>query len=527
MNKRLFNNTLLVVVMALVITSCKSKSEANYNSYISANNELYLSINSEQLVTKSSFNNYLRSSEKSMIDGTLLAILRKEVFDIVQPITDDPYKMGIDFSKKTHITIPSLADFDNNQFNVSIYSAVKSKKKLDAFISSLLELDNSIETSSINDFTIVPIDKYSPVYLLYNEAACIITTVAEDNLKNLIAPAQPITEAKELVEAINDNSDLSTIMNFELLLKNERFKNDPIISIMMKNTSYADLIKDSFQQLSLNFNKGDISINQKMLNYNKEAFNKFDVTLKNKQNHTPLIKKDPILYSSMGMDGAKLSNLVNDFWAVLPGYAERDNVFKDITSKILASIHGDLTFVFSDLEINFFTPKIDASLLVDAKDKTLFTTIEELLTSQNTGLRLNKENDNLLLIGDQTFSMYIGYTDEFTYFTTDKAYAENPTAKIDENISLSRYYEQSKKEENYFVLDLDKLLKIPFIQMSMSTVPELKQESIKQLIDELDYIEGYTKKDRNNEFKIVLKDKNINSLELITKTLIEYTREQM
>ena len=526
MNKRLLNNALLLVVMALLITSCKSKSGANYNSYISANNELYLSIDSEQLVTKSNFKNQLSSAEQTIINGMLLATIRQELFDIVEPIINNPYESGIDFSKKTHITVPSLVEAQNNQINLSIYSAVKNRKKLDNLITAFINLDNSIERTSVKDFTVVAIDKYSPVYLLYNEVACIITTVTEDNLKDFLSPAKPISEVKELAEAINDNSDLSMVYNIKSLLETNNFRNNPIIGAL-KNTAYGELLDDSFQQLTINFNKGDISFNQNILNNNKEVFNKFDVTTKVKHNHTPFIKKDPIIYSSMGIDGVKLYNLLEEIFSALPEQAQIDKEFTDIASKVLSSIYGDMTFIFSGLEINFFTPKIDASLLIDTKDKTLFSTIEELLTTKNLGLRLNKENDNLLLIGDQSFSMYIGYTDEFTYFTTDKAYAKNPTAKVDENISLSRYYEQSRSKNNYFVLDLDKLLKIPFIQMGMSSVAELKQESIKNLINELDYIEGYTKKDKNNESKIILKEKNTNSLELITNTLMEFAREQM
>ena len=526
MRKLISFNTLALAIFAILLASCKSSTYADYTTYISADNDVYISVNSQELINKANFRKQLSSSEVAMMNAMVLGVVGQNAYDTIEPIMENPAECGIDLTKTIHFTIPQIEDFNNNT-EFAIYATIKDINKFDSLIKTINEFGkDNVKNTELKEFKLTTLSEQNSLFILYNKTTLIITNT-KNQLSTFIQPENSVAEEKDLAKALNSNYDIGLIYDKKSL---ERLSS-PMIGDLLKSNLFSHYSGRLFEQATISFNNGSIDMVQKVVSTDKEvleALDKINFTKKPKGSHSQFIKKDPLIYALIALNGKDVYDYINSSAFPLLEKFKLDDETMQIAQEISSSIDGDISLTISDIVLNFFTPKPELTLYIDTKDKELFNQINKLI---NDNIRApnfyKKENENLAYFGSSKFSLYLGCTDDFIFLTTQKEVALAPEAKPEENLTKSRFYSNSKGKESVMVLDIDKIIKLPFVQLGINSIPQYKIPSVKEFIDNIDYAEFYSTRNEESTASLRFKQSKVNSLELITKLVIDLAKSNL
>lgn len=518
MNKFNFYSLLLFLSIGLLSSCTETKK---YESLVPVtDNDIILSVNLEQLLTKSDIKNQISEEEyKGFLFNIIKNSNNQKTADLVTSIIKDPSNSGIDISKNIYslFSINEKTYKDGPEYFKMTF-AVKDINKVEKLI-------NSTEATKLEDIQGFKHFNNGIIDILLNENICIIFFSDNDKqyLPTLANPEVTLADTKYF-KTFEKKNDFCLSMN--LLMLNE-ISQSPMNSLFKNftNSFYKDFEEPVYQTATINFEKGRIHINQEIISSNEHDLKIITENSKiyNKISHSysHLVNEDPLFFFNMGINGEALYSYINKYFLQETTISNEN---KDLLKKIIPSINGDVTAVISNIDLNLFKMSAEFSVFVPTNDITIYNDIINDIKEQSTADHIIEETESYTLFQVSNISFYLGKASNFLYLTTNEAIAKDPTINITPSIKESRYYDNSNNSLAYTVFDLQKLIAMPLIQMGIASSPITQKAPIKNFLENINYLDAKSSDGLHGEAQLTFKNKEDNSLKVITLVLLELSR---
>lgn len=506
MKKNLFQ-FVAAVLLAISVVSCE-KNEKDYQQVIPENVTGVLAIKAKQLAEKADMSEETKTQLINMLKGGLKANNTEKL----ERIFKNPEEAGISMSEPILI----FGAMENKQ--IGLVAKVKKQSKLnDLFV--------VLQSEGVGT---VPVKKggYSEVMIenmvcTYNDHSLLLL-FANNNPADAQQQAasymsqekeQSIVSNKIFQKTISAGSDISSFM---LLSESQEFINKLNIKNMMTASSFNLPDSATYSKMcilmSLNFEKGSIQIKTDYDSNDKEALKKYEeycASLSRKQNDIFLNRfpASTLFYTGWNMNGEKIYEFVAPSLKALPFSPESVNM-----EKLFSSIDGNFSLGITNVGA-MGIPSILA--YADVKDNDFLTSILEQLSNNKVPLVPNGENAWKINIPMMNVNMYLGVKNNQFYFTNDA----DKYAQIDQPAAnpLGKSPQGSNLKDSYscFYINISQIMQIPMLDMIFQRIGSQGMIA-KNALNGCDYLEMLTPTLTNLVFNFYLKDKNQNSLKVIT-----------
>ena len=504
--------TLCLLLCIGIFASCSSKKSI-YETLIPVQPEsIVAGIKLNQVLTKSDIKGLLPEATRAELLNGLIAEagVRRFVADLI----NDAPKTGLNCDENIYLVINQTAD---GGFDLSFYLAVDNLSKLEGYIAG-----NSMysqEANKVGDFNhAVANVSGQPLNALYNKNIFMLTV--SDDLIAKTEPTQVLTSHK-WADAFSSNDDLTVVAQSNLIQNISQFVMTLTSGYPANDLTGIELPQGLYQTMSLNFEKGQVAYAQKMFATSPQAdeFVKMSESIfgNTSNKFVSQVAVDPFLYLNTSVVGDKLLSYMNFvFGGNDSALGIGENNIKTIKEAVDA-VNGDLTLAISDVNINFLKPSVDFSVFCEAKP-TLYPFLVNLIKESPNGLSaIQFETDKVLTLSERGFTVYLVNAGNHIILTTDESLSEDPSMKMESDFTKSRYYKK-QDDKMYFVIDIQKILAIPMVQVALSSMPKDRFPGVADFITALDYVE-VSGDSTISKSKLVIKNKEDNSLKLITALL--------
>lgn len=504
MKKTLFQFIAPILLVASMI-SCE-KTGKDYQQVIPANAAGVIAIKAKQIAEKADMN----EGTKAQIINILKGGLKANNTEKLDAILKDPEASGISMSDPLLV----FGTIENKQ--IGLVAKVKSQTKLnDLFV--LLQSEGIASTpEKKGDYSEVIIND---IVFTYNEHSLLLLT-ANNNLAEAQQQAaiymaqgkeQSIVSNEIFRKTIGDGSDFNAFMSMEAsqtFLKNLNISKMPIVY-----TGLPDSVTCSKMYIitSLNFEKGNIQFKVNYDSNDKDALKKYKeyCDIVHKQNDTFLNRfpASTLLYTGCNADWEKVYKYLEPNLKNLPFDQASINI-----EKLFNSMGGNLSSGITNVGLM----NIPSFLFyADVKDNYPLTFILELLTKNNVPHVPNGENAWKINIPMMNLNFYLGIKNNQFYFTND----ESKYAQIDQPATdpLGNSPQGRNLKGNYscFFLNISQIMQIPMLDMVFLQMGA-QGNIVKNALNGCDYLEMTVPTPTNQITNFYLKDKNQNSLKVIT-----------
>ena len=505
--------TLCLLLCVGVFASCSSKKSI-YETLIPVNEKsLVAGIKLNQVLTKSDIKTLLPEDTRAQL--LYGAIQEEGLRNFVADLINDAGKTGLNCDNNTYVV---LSQTQTDDFDLGIYLSVDDLSKLNKYIASNSMYELQSEKVGNYNHAVANVSG-QPLNVLYNKDIFMLTS--SDDLKSKTESSKTLT-AYKWSDSFNNSDDFTLVAQSNFIQNISQFFTTLIAGYPTNNLSGMVNLPDGlYQSFNLNFEKGQVVYSQKMLSESAEAQKILDASAavfgKSSDKFVSNIAADPFMYINTSVHGDKILSYLE---MVLPGILSADKLGEDSLDKLkegLDGVDGEFTFAVSDVNINFLKPSVDFSVFCEAKP-SLYPFLVKLIKESNYGMSaIQFETENILTLSERGFTVYLVNAGDHIILTTDQALSENPSMKMESDFSKSRYYNK-QSEEMFIVLDIQKILNIPMVQMALSSLSTDKYPGVADFISTLDYGEA-SGTATATQTKIVLKNKEDNSLKLITALL--------
>lgn len=504
MKKTLFQFVALILLVASM-TSCE-KTGKDYQQVIPANATGVIAIKAKQIAEKADMNEGTKAQIINVLKGGLKASNTEKLEEVLK----NPEASGISMSDP--LLVFGIAE--SKQFGLA--AKVKSQTKLNDLFSLLQSEGIASTPEKKGDYSEVIINN---IVFTYDEHSLLLL-VANNNLAEAQQAAaiymaqgkeQSIVSNEMFRKTISGDTDLKSFMSVgasQTLLKNLNTSKMPVTY-----TNLPDSVTCSKMYIitSLNFEKGNIQFKVDYDSNDKDALKKYkeycDMLHKQGDIFLNRFPASTLLYTGCNTDWEKVYKYLEPNLKNLPF----DQASMDI-EKLFNSIGGNIS-----LGVTNVSPIGFPSILfyADVKDNYPLTFIQEQLAKNKVPLVPNGENAWKINIPMMNLNMYLGIKNNQFYFTND----ENKYAQIDQPATdpLGNSPQGRNLKESYscFYLNISQIMQIPMLNtvfMQMGAQGNV----VKNALNGCDYLETTMPTPTNQITNFYLKDKNQNSLKVIT-----------
>ena len=476
---------------------------------------------------------------KSGLKAELTQMLRSQLQaegapGFVLELVNDFRNTGVDVEAPMYL----FAKFvDSKNIFVSFVAKTYNKNVLDKLLN--LASQGTIEKSVVSGCTVVPVE--DGLVLAYNDTAVVlggIIPVEESYVDYNVTPY--------LVEALQSaangkggaalpgyaGSDAAICLNMASLVDmikpqilkeaTGRFNSDIAYALEMLDKSRNGKI-----DLALNFANGSINLDFKTSNFPKVEG--FQMPVCSNQN-LDKVSADALLVANLPLNGGEY---VKAFTALLeqnPSYKQMLNqvlaesgagaisadMVINLVSPLLSSVNGDITVAVNGVMPTnndyAFTADLDACAMVNVTNSSIMSAVEMSgFTNDSSVVNLGNSNYRIKVDG---VDVYFGQKDNLLYASTPVVVTPKyPSA------TAASWYPAVQGSHAYVVANLSSLLSIP--QVKQEVQQEVIAEcgaagySVMQLVNSLDYLLLTAPTQESLNLRLVLKNKNENSLKQV------------
>ena len=476
---------------------------------------------------------------KSGLKAELTQMLRSQLQaegapEFVLELVNDFRNTGVDVEAPMYL----FAKFvDSKNIFVSFVAKTYNKNVLDKLLN--LASQGAIEKSVVSGCTVVPVE--DGLVLAYNDTAVVlggIIPVEESYVDYNVTPY--------LVEALQSaangkggaalpgyaGSDAAICLNMASLvdmIKPQILKE--AASGYNSEVAYAlevlEQCRNAKVDLALNFANGSIDLDLKASNFPKVEG--FQMPVCSNQN-LDKVSADALLVANLPLNGGEY---VKAFTALLeqnPSYKQMLNqvlaesgagaisadMVINLASPLLSSVNGDITVAVNGVMPTnndyAFTADLDACAMVNVTNSSIMSAVEMSgFTNDSSVVNLGNSNYRIKVDG---VDVYFGQKDNLLYASTPVVVTPKyPSA------TAASWYPAVQGSHAYVVANLSSLLSIP--QVKQEVQQEVIAEcgaagySVMQLVNSLDYLLLTAPTQESLNLRLVLKNKNENSLKQV------------
>lgn len=507
-----FQGLVLLFCLSLFV-ACSSEKQAYESQVAVTDNSVVVAINPGQLLTKSGL------SSDALKDNIFLMSVASDpnLAEMVKLLQEDVKNTGLDLKKNIYGVITSKNDV-NNSVTISVFASLSDSKKFENFLNSNPEVAK-YKKSDVNKFKHYEIER--DLNLLYSSDLLVITADSKA-LESVTKPSKTLADFKYVQELqkTNDFSIAFTQSAINKIRQNPIFQLNGLSAMNMLSNENSSLFDGLYSVASINFEKGEIVFSQYIFAETEVAQDFIDksnsVFKSSSHKLESAINLDPYFYMATAFNGTELYDYL---LMVLKSYSpdlltniSDEDLLK--VSEIANKINGEVLFALSDFSLSFFNFSVDMSLLVESKADELYKLVRTIIIEDmpNSKSAIAKDSDTQLVLSESGFTVYIGYDKEIFYVTTNAEVAADPTRKPAENLTKSRYYNTLSKEGANMAIDLKKIVSNPMIQMALNSQVQKGNAELMEILQSLDYIVAMGDDREPNVTKLVLQDKEENSL---------------
>lgn len=506
--KKIINtmNVMLLLVLAFAFTACneqKSISKVNLNHIAATKQSLVVEVAAGQLIEKSNILNLLPKSRINEIFESA-----KEQNQEVAARNFLDFKNGaVDYESRIYVIVNPKKE------ESVVYGNIKNYNKFEEAILNIAEgEDLSSPITFKGDYMIAGADNSN---VIYNKERFIITiNVDADDLEELIAPKSTLAQMPYANHLAINNVDAVCFGRTEEFLY--MYKN---IIPSYSTVNIADLLPNSaadklYIGANLSFEKGGIIAQTIMVPEDsaaKKEIEEYVATAKTTGKFNSYISNNAILAGVQNMNGKLLATKQDDLFRKIeqnPFISNTGLVEKLL--QIVGKIDGEIAYAINSLEVSLFGAEADFSIFMEAKDKTIFSDIKNIISE--TGIGIQTINDNKISIPTPGQKTFIEYKDNYLSISSNE---ENKTVKSD--VTKARYY-KGDQDYGFFVLDIKKIVEIPMIQQ---VLPYLGNEGV-ELVNLLDYLKFTVPNIWVAQTELRINNTSTNTLEIITKAALTF-----
>lgn len=530
--KRLFTYFAMMVAMVATLVGCTKDESTNADYKCAVPNDA-------AFVARFDVNQVLvKSGLKTELTQMLRMQLQAEgAPEFVLELVNDFRNTGIDVEAPMYLFAKLI---DSNNIFVSCVAKTYNKNMLDKLLN--LASQGAIEKRVVSGCTVVPIE--DGIVMAYNDIAVVygIVVPLEENYGYRVKTDSTPYIVEALQNATNGNggaalpayegSDAAVCLNMASLVDmikpqilkeaTGRFNSDIAYALEMLDKS-----RNSKIDLALNFANGSINLDFKTSNFPKVEG--FQMPVCSNQN-LDKVSADALLVANLPLNGGEY---VKAFTALLeqnPSYKQMLNqvlaesgagaisadMVINLVSPLLSSVNGDITVAVNGVMPTnndyAFTADVDACAMVNVTNSSIMSAVEMSgFTNDSSVVNLGNSNYRIKVDG---VDVYFGQKDNLLYASTPVVVAPKyPSA------TAASWYPAVQCSHAYVVANLSSLLSIP--QVKQEVQQEVIAEcgaagySVMQLVNSLDYLLLTAPTQESLNLRLVLKNKNENSLKQV------------
>lgn len=502
MKKNNLFNLLAIAIVTFLLTAC-GKDSYNYSKEVYAqSNDIVLEVAVEQIIQKANLSN----TQKEL----LFKDAGKDLADMVKMIMN-PGQMGIDLKSKAYFVV-------NESIQITHFALNDSQKFEQEISKSAQDMNLEIEKKTEGEFKVITIDD---ITLIFNNkrAAILETSYANDDLiKTIINPQENNLDNYPYSKELNqEGNDFFVTCNYQSINELSREFADVVNpNVHLDDTLGKDFLENTYISFKLTFEKGEINVSYQYLFKNDEVKTKYDQLFtagKITNTYNDFIAKSPVFLFYVNMLGEKayanptLQSALETYSGISSS-SEKEAL--NILGDIIKNMNGDLLFTINNVEINMIAPKVNYTTILTGNTEALYSSILKLLDLGR--IKYTQISDNKVSLNIPGFSSYISFNDEFVSISDTEEITKEAN-----NVTGARYYNEKEQTYGYSTLDINKITSDPTIQQMLMM---LGAENAK-IINQLDYLKLNIPSQYNGNVKLTIKNKESNTLELLSKMLIK------
>lgn len=500
-----------LIIFVTLLSSCASQK---YESLIGVeSSSLLVGVNINQLLDKSAYKEQTSKETQDQILDVL--IQNKQSRAILNPLFYYPRQSGLDYSKPLYFVVEGgLKTVDI----FSLYGAVRDYKKLISFLSTSEVFEEQIDaTADLNGFRFYK-GIAEDTYLFVNRHILVLTS--SPDISRITKPKTPLKKHKWSA-ALKPKDDMVVVYNMENFQKLvHRF------IIVKPDLALLDMIPAAPSSLyassSLNFEQGKVLLTQKLYaedkqgeSYIENLDNNFTKTRGTWNSYIPI---DPLFYFEAGVKGDQIKEFLNEVPQLIRIFLGMDEDSASRLKSALSSVDGDLVLSLNSLEFKDFKPDFDFCGLVESSPELFDTLLRELEESPLSSLIKERQTDKFSF-GDNELMLYITRTKKGLMLSNKAELSESTELPKTENISRARYLGGKSKDFN-FVIDIQKIISNPIMQLGLSGVPKYRETGFDKLLSDMDYLKT-TGSTSSHQTELVMTTKADNTLKLILSVILK------
>ena len=537
--KKIIISLLVVVATAaigagvfFVISSKGDKTEEQKSAPSKAFSEDFVVlINIKQLVEKGELLKLIEPEQRQLYATLLAANVDDKDADYVKSAIMDFTKTGFSINKPAYAY---LREIDSKTAQGAIVIDVDDANNVDCLFEVLKNNGADLDITHNGDMRLINCDDFDDeVAIGYNSERFIIST-SEEMLNNAFETADPdfgFFGNRDFVIWADINAFFDLIEQYYRSnieeLEEDAYYNEWAEQMIETNKAQLAQLNESRKTLNANasltmgltFEEGRIKFDCNVDGIATTADNPIKM-VDNK--HLAYIPYDTFAVANLGIDGAKLAKTLNNILTedIAAQYGMNTTEYaatKEIVSSVLNSMNGDLTIAANKMQGYSIDdePYFEACAAVDVIDRYIISNVG--MFAQGFAVETGADAYEASLDGND---LYFGQQGNTIYASINTEFKEHHMSALN-----ARWAESVKDTYNYLLLDVNNLMEQSYVKAALSSIKRMMSyeiyNSIMDIINMIDYAYFATRSVGNAEFAIVLKDKNNNSLSIISNKAME------
>jgi hypothetical protein len=507
MKTRITQLVSVMIVLALVLSGCRKGGD--YVNVLPKDAYGVVSVDLKSIVEKCGLsdneNTRIQQILNDMVSGGLSAETQKEVTTIIS----SPSETGIDF--KSPIYLFASPTYSNAAFLMHVADSKKLKSTLETFAKE--NICQQLGESGGYTFTVMGSD-----LLMFSKSALVVVPFsghsAYEELKDGVAAllgqgsSDSFASGKAFDKLNSRSEDVKYYVEMKVL-------GEPLAQQMMVMNGDVDMSQLAILG-GLNFGKGDISM--QMVNYTENS--EMESLLKKQSKAAETISRDYLEYfpkstmafASIGVDGKK-------YYEIL---ADNDQLVKllpfistETGKAIINSFDGDVSVGMTGMSMSgvptiLAYAKVKNSKMLDA----IYEGRDFFLTSGMESIEKQGKNQFIYKSKFPSVTLYYGVKKKNLYATNDKQLFDDIFKESKPSFEDNEFVKDIKGKSFFAVVNVKEILEMPMLKMMLG-MGNAEIQMYYNLASKLDYVEISATPDGVANYRIVLADRQTNSLRQI------------
>lgn len=506
----LFLSLSMLVTLVIVMASCSDKG-TGYTNVIPADASVVVSIDVKSLSQKCGMKD---DAKQKMIEAFKNGV-DAETFSQVEKIMKDPNESGISMNDKLYLfctTEKYLPGF------VAKVNDVTKLKNMFALLEKQ-QITKPLEEKNGCFITEVP----GQSYFIFNENVLLISTSATSQEQLLTWIVQPADKGmntnKGFRKMESEKADVAAFISMDALMnasasinKAQGLPAPDVNGLLPEGLS----LKDMNLIYTLNFEKGKIALG--MINYTEnEQLKKFYEENKKmcgtmKGTFMDFFPASTMFYMGMNVKGEGIYNYLQKLSKVKEMLAQVPLDWE----KLIGSFDGDISVGLTGLSAQG-APALTA--YAEMKDDYALKTLlsyKDMIAGMGGTFKENAEND--YVVTAQGMSVYFGMVKKHLYITTDEATYKNINKSVSDPMTKAPWAAKAKESASFVAINVNSIMQNPMVGMLIAMSGQQGQLA-KSILSQISYIDIWAQINQTGGMNIVLNNKDINALQLISEEL--------